>query len=309
MRIPASALALGALIGLSGCATVDLPQPPRPGTIAAPAGGADGYQHGFEGSRFVVGDAARRSVQYGYLKQRGDSGTIAIKVSNGSAFGVPNAGSEYAASSRYAGSPDDHNAQVKSYFLALGLPPGQVADVRAMTLLQADGQLGEAAPAAPRILGYYSVVSRNVEGVPVPDSFAWARLNTEGKVVQEGIYWPPLPPAVIAEVRAFKTTLADPERRRTLMARVPTDAGTTALVIHHSSAEEDQLRAFASLDATMRTFLVTPGDNDKRQSIGSSKAGGTAVVHHYDINGNEQFLPQERLDLREQYPETKAAAR
>jgi hypothetical protein len=151
MRIPVSAVALGVLVCLGGCATVDLPQPPRPGAIAAPAGGADGYQHGFEGSRFVVGDAARRSVQYGYLKQRGDSGTIAIKMSNGSAFGVPNAGREYASSSssRYAGSPDDHNAQVKGYFLTLGLPASQVADVRAMTLLQADGQIGETSPAAP----------------------------------------------------------------------------------------------------------------------------------------------------------------
>jgi len=309
MRIPISALALGVLVCLGGCATVDTPQPPRPGTIAAPAGGADGYQHGFEGSRFVVGDAARRSVQYGYIKQRGDSGTIAIKMSNGSAFGVPNAGSEYASSSRYAGSPDDHNAQVKGYFLALGLPASQVADVRAMTLLQADGQIGESSPAAPRILGYYSVVSRNVEGVPVADSFAWARLDAEGRVVQEGIYWPALPPTVIAEVRAFKTALADPERRRTLMARIPTDAGATAIVIHHSSSEEDQFRTFASLDATTRTFLVAPGDNDKRQSIGSSRAGGTSVVHHYDINGNEQFLPQERLDLREKYPEAKVVSR
>ena len=152
MRIPVSALAVGVLVCLGGCATVDLPQPPRPGTIAAPAGGADGYQHGFEGSRFVVGDAARRSVQYGYLKQRGDSGTIAIKMSNGSAFGVPNAGTEYASSSRYAGTPDSHNAQVRGYFLALGLPASQVADVRAMTLLQADGQIGEASRSRARFV-------------------------------------------------------------------------------------------------------------------------------------------------------------
>lgn len=309
MRIRVSALALSVLVCLGGCATVDLPEPPRSGTIAAPAGGADGYQHGFDGSRFVVGDAAHRSVQYGYLKQRGDSGTIAIKLSNGSAFGVPNAGIEYASSSRYGGAPDDHNAQVRAYFLALGLPASQVADVRAMTLLQADGQLGETSPAAPRILGYYSVVSRKVEGVPVPDSFAWARLNAEGRVLQEGVYWPALPPAVIAELRAFKTALADPEQRRTLMARVPTNAGGTALVIHHSSSEEDQLRAFASLDATTRAFLVAPRDNDKRQSIGSSREGGTSVVHHYDINGNERFLPQELLDLREKYPEAKVVPR
>src|SRR5229473_2227747 len=91
MKTRALAISVPALLSLAACATMNVPPPPRQGLIPAGDGGAAGYQHGTDGSRFVVGQNTRRLVQYGYLKLTGDEGTVAISRGNGSTFGVPHA--------------------------------------------------------------------------------------------------------------------------------------------------------------------------------------------------------------------------
>src|SRR5438093_2764433 len=54
---------------MTGCVAINAPPMPKQGIIPAPSGGAAGYQHGVEGSRFVLGDHARRDFKYGYLKR------------------------------------------------------------------------------------------------------------------------------------------------------------------------------------------------------------------------------------------------
>src|SRR5947209_3053629 len=155
MKIRGLAISACALGWLSACA-VNAP-PPRQGLIPAPDGGTAGYQHGPEGSRFVVGQSPRRTVQHGYLKQTGDQGTLAINQGNGSVFGVPNAQANSLRLPPFGASPQDHDAFVKDYLLKLGLPADQVENVHGMTLLEANGRSDETTRTAPRITAYYSV--------------------------------------------------------------------------------------------------------------------------------------------------------
>jgi hypothetical protein len=73
-----------------------------------------------------------------------------------------------------------------------------------MTLLEANGRSDETTRTIPRITAYYSVVERAVDGIPVPDSFAWARANSESRIVEEAVYWPALPRDVLAEAKTVQ---------------------------------------------------------------------------------------------------------
>jgi hypothetical protein len=288
---------------------VEVPPPPRQGLIPAGGGGAAGYQHGgAEGAKFAVGQNSRRGLQYGYLKQTGDEGTLAIRQSNGSVFGVPSARAAALKLPPYGNSPQDHDRYVRDYFVRLGLPADQVQSVRTMTLLEASGRTDETTRTIPRVTAYYSVLNRSVGDVTVPDSFAWARVNSEGAIVQQGVYWPALPANVVGDASKLKALLADPAQRRAFESRTSMDSTAAAIAIRHASANEDQFNAFASIDITMGVSASRQRATDAK-NVSESSGGGAAVVRHFDIDGVERFLPQESLNLADKYPARKDASR
>ena len=66
-------------------------QTPSAGLISAEDGGASGYQHGFERSRFVTGareSAVRRVEENGFVKMEGPAGVFAVDLRNGLALAV-----------------------------------------------------------------------------------------------------------------------------------------------------------------------------------------------------------------------------
>ena len=76
------------VLDASGCATqVKTPEPPS-GVIAVPEGGASGYQHGADRSRFSVGAGSYRATEHGYFKLTGAEGTLALDQFNGSVYAV-----------------------------------------------------------------------------------------------------------------------------------------------------------------------------------------------------------------------------
>ena len=289
-------------VGLTAC-NARAPQDwPAQGTIAAPAEGAAGYQHGPEHTRFVVGDHARQESKYGYLKSVGDQGTLATNHANGSTFAVPSAHAESLGLPPYGKSPEEHDAYVKEYFLKLGLPADQLAGVRGMTLVEAHGPAREVGRTPGQVTAYYSALQRTVAGVPVADSFAWARVNARSEVVQEGVYWPALPANVVQEVRQFREMLADPQRLASFNARLPVPGASGAVVIRHSAATSDEpFEAFAGFD------VVVHSSQPSLQKA-AVPATSVSVIRHFDINGRERFLPQERLDLGARYPVDKKPA-
>jgi hypothetical protein len=98
--------------------------------------------------------------------------------------------------------------------------------------------------------------------------------------------------------------LENPVKRRALESQVPTNAAPGTVTIRHSSANEDQFEAFASVDIKVRVRALGPRTAAPNKSR-ESPTGGAVIVKHFDINGNEQFLPQEKLNLQAMYPETK----
>ena len=146
--------------------------------------------------------------------------------------------------------------------------------------------------------------------VTVPDSFAWARANAEGAIVQEGVYWPPLPSNVLSDARKLERLLVDPAQRRVFASRSSIDPRTGKVAIRHAAANEDQFDAFASLDITVRSSVS--GSRQRAAAARNARVplnGGTTIVKHFGIDGVERFLPQESLNLIATYPGRKDVSR
>ncbi len=287
--------------------TACVSSPPREwrtqGTIPAPAGGAAGYQHGPEHTHVVVGEHRKTAERYGYLRMVGDQGTLATNIANGSTFAAAAPGSSAVSLPPFGNGYEDHDKFVKDYFEKLGLPAEQVASVRAMTMVEAHGPSTEVGRAVPRITAYYSALQRMVEGVPVSDSFAWARANSRGDVVQEGVYWPAMPSDVVKQVHQFRELLADPHRLEAFKSRLGLPGGEGSVVIRHSAATAgDAFESFASYDVSFH--VPTSASEQKTPAPGTT----VTVTRHFDLNGTERFLPQEKLNLGDQYKETKTQA-
>ena len=297
-------LALSASL-LAGCSSVTSLPAPTPGTIVDRSGGLNGYQHGFEGSALALGGHPKRVAQYGYLKQVGDEGTEAIRLSNGSTFGVPNASAPALHSRPYGTTPEDHDRFVKDYFVHLGVPTAQIARVRTLTLLSAHGSTQDFATAKPVVAAYYSVLERAADGIAIPDSFAWARVTADGKVVAEGVYWPALSRDVLVDARRFRDTLSDQDKRSGFESRIASNGNEGRVTIRHTSAfAEAPFEAFASFDvnivATATQATAANAANTNPSSAGAAGTSRQIVVRHYDETGAEKFLAQERRDLTAQ---------
>jgi hypothetical protein len=285
---------------LVACVSAPTLRTPPEGPISASAGGAAGYQHGVRGSRLDLGGRARRVVERGYVREVGREATLAVNLKNGSAFGVPNANARSQHSGPYGASPEAHEASVRDYFVYLGLPAEQILRVRTLTQLEAHGR-GDETRTVPLVLAaYYSVIDRGVQGIPVPDSFAWARVDTEGKVIAEGIYWPALSPAVVAGALKLRDAVADPQRQAALEAKIPLRIRDHGVAIRHSSAYvETPFEAFPSYDvAVLSQALPERGQLAvAAQTEAPSRPNGTMEIRHFDENGVELRLPQEQRSL------------
>ncbi len=147
--------------------------------------------------------------------------------------------------------------------------------------------------------GYQSVRERRIEDVPVVDSVAWARVNEQGQVGGEWVYWPAIPPEVIADARRLKEQLSRDSAKGAFLARLPVNVQAGQVVIRHSSAiATGPFEAFASYDVVERRLAPEPATRER--SIDTSRAA--SVVRHFDVDGNERTLPHERRNLGADYP-------
>jgi hypothetical protein len=82
----------------------------------------------------------------------------------------------------------------------------------------------------------------------VIDSVAWARINEQGKVVSEWVYWPAIPAKALADARRLEELVAS-SAKTGFLARLPAGLPSGKLAIRHSSATaEGPFEAFASYD-------------------------------------------------------------
>lgn len=280
---------------ISGCADKDIPQAPHAGTVQTDSGGMVGYQHGLERSRFIVGANSRPTREFGFIKVVGSEGTFAVDAENGAVFAIPNARSlEQQKAVWYTQGADEHNQQVLDYFVAAGIPQDQIGGVHATTSLYASGGANDSGTVQPKIAGWQSVLQRVINGVPVIDSVVWARMNEQGKVISELVYWPPISAKAINEARRLRSMLSQESERAAFLSRLPSDLPLGKVVIRHSSATVGgPFEVFASYDVVEHRTSSEP--TKAPDMVGTGRA--TSIVRHFDIEGNERKLAQERHTL------------
>lgn len=280
----------------SACAMTESRRVPPAGIIVAPPGGAAGYQHGLERSRFVVGDSRGDVREYGLIKVVGSEGSFAVDEANGTVIAVPNARS--AAQQRgvwYTRGSQSHNDDVRAYFMAAGIPQDQIASVDATTSLYGAGGEADRSSLQPKIAGWQSILHREIRGVPVIDSVAWARMDDDRHVIAEWVYWPAIPAKAIDDAVRLRTSLASESQRAAFLSRLPADLPGGQVVIRHSSAvTSGPFEAVATYDVIERRISADA-------STGAA-VRAASVVRHFDANGSEIRLPQERRERRDDFP-------
>lgn len=187
-----------------------------------------GYVHSFSRSRFDLGSLVSEVDQFGMHKLVGTDGTFATELVSDATVGshddVPFPDPRTGV---YPGDADAQNAEVQSYFVTAGLPFDQIASVSADEAVLAQGN--------NVLTGWYSILHRGWNGVPIDDSSAYAALDAQGRSVSEQVYWPEIPGSVLAQARAFQDLLADPARRASYIEKLPASSRDSILVIRHTS--------------------------------------------------------------------------
>ena len=290
----------------------------REGVLASDEGGADGYQHSVERSRFVTGstvDQMRPIEEYGFLKVVGPNGVFATNLRNGLTIATQNEEmdksdtNEATHESKYAPllDPEKQNAMVMEYFVAAGIPREQVGGVHANTDISAVGAGDDIMSATVRVDGYTSILERVAGGFPVPESIAWARLDNEGASIGEFVYWPAIPAKALADARLLNEMTTGP-RTAEYMARLPANLPPGVVVIHHSAAtDEGPFEALATYDVldSRRAPDQSAENMSRPPSEGNTANMAVAVVRHFDVEGVERRLPYEQLTLGTPDPRSK----
>lgn len=278
-------LLIALLLALGGCESA--PAEPAAGAAQAQPVTAStsapsdlpNFVLGSSASGFLLGPAASNSEEFGLDKVTGAYGVLATNPLNGAVAGIPIPGSPALSKQPYGNSAAEHNAFVKDYFVSHGLPEDQVLEVLARTGGTAGAPVTD--PSAVQRLGpvvRYSSLVRGVDGIPVVDSYAWARIDADGEVVELGVYWPTIPGSVVANAEKLAATIANSSGRAAFVAGLPAavQGGQGRVVIRHScSADRGPFVAFASYDVVQ-------------------EVGGAARIRHFDASGHELFLPSEK---------------
>jgi hypothetical protein len=194
---------------------------------AQPPSFLPGYTHTFERSRFDLGDFVSEMDRFGNHMVVGSRGTFSTELASGAAVALPNIPFPDPATGVYPGDSNAQNTAVLSYFTTAGVPANQVASVSANGTGLVHGQYV--------LSGWYSILHREYDGVPIDDSMAFAAFNAIGKSASEQVYWPEIPGDVLEQVRKFREMLADPSQRAAYVQKLPASSRDAILVIHHTS--------------------------------------------------------------------------
>jgi hypothetical protein len=274
--------------------------PPSAAVISPDQGGAAGYRHGIDHSKFSVGAGQRFVNEFGLLKVVGADGVFAVDAANGLALAIRNAHSSRTQRlAWFSQSPEQHNQLVTNYFVGAGIPKEQVAAIHATTSLATNARADQVPAPQPAIAGYQSILDRKVGEIPVIDSVAWARLDDQGTVLAEWVYWPAIPGRVITEASRMRQVLAGAERQA-FVARLPAGLPPGTVVIRHSAATvAGRFSVVASYDVPERRSAPRPGAQDQ------TGGRGVIIMRHFGADGKEFTLPQEQRINREDYPTAK----
>ena len=287
------ALAAGALCiqGPAMSQSSKVAEPSATGSAGAQRSAAvlPGYVHDLSRSRFRIGDKPGIELEASTVRRwRGGGGAWVVDLTNGSSMGVLNAKTPRG---DYILDEATQSQRVKAYFIEAGLPADQIHDVLATFEVGGGGAMNDATPPkALKLQSINSILTRRVNGVPVMESVAWAKMTTSGAVDMEYVFWPPINMEVIDRAAAFARRMAEPAERATYLAKLPGQAFRDGgVVIHHTNPSVHWAPiAYVSYDATL-------------------DENGSSAMRHFDENGNEFRLLHEQtpaLHLSKKSPPT-----
>ena len=192
-------------------------------------------------SRFAFGSPPVRDDANGFKRWVGDHGVVAIEVSGGE-IGSLNGGAPEASLPDWSSDATALEAHVSAYFASFGVPSCQAPDAEVL------GGSGGRTVSLPR----------SVDGIPVGESTAYARLDNQDQSTSEGFYWPTIPADVVTSARALHDKLADPTELAAYKAKLPADAqGDGGVVLHHTgSYSTSPFAAAATYDVVMTVGLL-----------------------------------------------------
>jgi hypothetical protein len=208
-----------------------------------------GYRHDPSVSRFKLGPGIYSESTAIGSRYVGSKGAILI-TTTGATIAVPNADSGVEAAGPLSTDPAVHTAAVLAYFGAAGLPPAQIAGTRISTFMAATGSTSDQVAPIPKLVGYSTVIDRQVGGVRISGSYAWARLNANGDVMAEEVYWPDLPAAVVSEAAQMQMAMGTAANKSALMAKLPARwaLAENQVVIRHSPHYQVTFEAYAAVE-------------------------------------------------------------
>jgi hypothetical protein len=132
------------------------------------------------------------------------------------------------------------------------------------------------------------------------DSIAWARMTEQGNVISEWVYWPAIPAKILADARRLEEQIAP--GKTTFLVRLPSGLPPGKVVIRHSAATaEGPFEVYASYNVVERTESTLPA---RDKNLGDVKVI-SVNVRHFDVNGDEIRLPQERRNNGADFPSKK----
>ena len=250
----------------------------EPASASAPhASTVRGYAHTVEASRFRIGDHPFLEVDAAKLQRwRGANGAFARDPSNGWTMALLDAN---APTGEYELDEARHQAAVRAYFVSAGIPEDQIADVKATYEATGGGSQDDMTSRPVRLKSINSILVRSIQGIPVAESYAWAKMTTGGEVDMESVFWPEIDQAVVDKAVALAARLNDEREHAAFKTRLRRPVfNVGGVMIHHSdSSIHETPKAYVSYDATV-------------------DSAGSAAMHHFDEYGNEFRLPHEAVE-------------
>ena len=220
--------------------------------IQAAEGDAPGFVHSIQRSKFHLGTSPQPAVEGSVTKLVGSEGVFATNSVTGASRALLNGTSAVLNRPPLTTDPEAHNARVVSYFTAAGLPADQIRDAQVLTHQKSLSSNSASSPIVPIFDGYTTVITRQVSGISVPDSFAAARFDADDEVVEEWVYWPAIPHVAIVEAQAIAAVHADPTSAASFLKKLPravqSASGGESTIRHSDFADESIFKAFGSFD-------------------------------------------------------------
>jgi len=254
------------------------------------------YEHRLEQSRFNVGAGARDEVEGPYRRVVGHRGAFVVDTVTGATLAVPHApavpkgtpvGSD--APQAFTVNPAVHSALVQAYLVAAGVPAAEVSGTHVTTTMAGGGPVSDGVqPSRSTLLWYTTHLERSLGGIPVEGSFAFAALDSTGKVITEGVYWPAIPASVVRQAQALKHRLDAVDEWQAFLARARAarpevgEAVGEVKIVHTSAGHHGRFEAKA-------VYAI----------VARSAARGKAQIVRFDDTGAPVWMADELESTRD----------